>query len=409
MEILIDRKYLLNSFLRYVKIDTVSNAKSRKMPSSKGQVKLAAILEQELKQLGLETSITKNGYVLSEIPANSHSKSPVIAFIAHMDCSDACSGKVKPLVHKNYNGEAIRLPSGIILDPASDNELAERKGDCIISSSGDSLLGGDDKSGIAVIMGAVKYLVENPEIPHGRIRICFTPDEEIARGTDGISIPEIGADYAYTIDSEGCGCVEYETFSADVAEVTFEGISTHPGSAKDKMVNAVRAAATFIGMLPLSISPERTSGREGFLHPIEIAGNPAKIVLDVIIRDFEISGLKEKAEFIHKIAAETAAEHPGARISVHVSQQYRNMRYWLDKDMTPVNHALKAVKEAGLTAISLPVRGGTDGSRLTEKGLLTPNLSNGSHNPHSVNEWASLDEMQKSSEILVRIAKSYAK
>ncbi len=408
MDIQIDKEDLLDRFLRYVKIDTQSDPHSSTTPSTKKQWELIRLLKKELKEMGLKDVIlTEFGYVLATIPSNSEKNDlPQIAFFAHIDTSDACPGDAKPIVHRKYDGKPIILPD----DPAqilSKEEiplLAKKVGEDIITASGKTLLGADDKAGVAIIMSFIKYLLSHPEIIHGPIRICFNPDEEIGRGVEKISISDIDAIVAYTLDSEDIGEINGETFSADQAEIHISGVAAHPGSAKGVMVNALRLAASIITKLPKELSPEETSDKEGFIHPVELTGTAEEATIRLILRDFELDGLKSKKQLLENIIKELTKKDPKAKITLTVTPQYKNMRYWLDDDPRPVEKAKQAMKRAGITPLLLPVRGGTDGSRLTEKGLLTPNLFTGFHNIHSEKEWISLQDMALSATVLVHLA-----
>lgn len=407
MEITIDQEDLLERFLRYVKIDTQSDIHSSSCPSTEKQWELLRLLEQELKDLGLyDISLTNAGYVLCTIPSNSSKKNvEQIAFLAHVDTADACPGNAKPIVHKQYDGSPIILPDDPtqILTVEEIPLLGEKIGEDIITASGKTLLGADDKAGVTIVMGLVKYLMEHPEIPHGPIRICFNPDEEIGRGFHNLPIIELNARAAYTLDSEDLGEINEETFSADQAIVEVEGVASHPGSAKDVMVNALKQASLFISRLPDQLSPEHTSGREGFIHPLELTGSAEKAVIRLILRDFELEGLEAKGEFLKKLTQELEEKEPRASWTISITPQYRNMRYWLDKDPFPVEAAKEAITRAGLKPFSRPIRGGTDGSYLTENGLPTPNIFTGFHNIHSLKEWVSLQDMVLSVKTLIHL------
>lgn len=281
--------------------------------------------------------------------------------------------------------------------------MEKKIGEDIITASGKTLLGADDKAGVTIVMGLVKYLMEHPEIPHGPIRICFNPDEEIGRGFHNLPIIELNARAAYTLDSEDLGEINEETFSADQAIVEVEGVASHPGSAKDVMVNALKQASLFISRLPDQLSPEHTSGREGFIHPLELTGSAEKAVIRLILRDFELEGLEAKGEFLKKLTQELEEKEPRASWTISITPQYRNMRYWLDKDPFPVEAAKEAITRAGLKPFSRPIRGGTDGSYLTENGLPTPNIFTGFHNIHSLKEWVSLQDMVLSVKTLIHL------
>ncbi len=396
-----DKVDLLERFLRYVQIDTESDASSPTCPSTDKQWNLIYFLERELKELGIkDVHVTEFGYVLATLPSNSKKKVPQIAFFAHVDTADACRGGAKPIVHRNYDGRPIILPDDPtqVLSPENIPLLKEKIGEDIITASGATLLGADDKAGVAIIMSMVRHLINHPEILHGPIRICFNPDEEIGRGMDKIELTELNAEYAYTLDSEHVGQIDFETFSADQAVIEIDGTAAHPGSAKGLLVNALRLATDVIQKLPKGIFPEDVEGREGFIHPLEINGTAEKATIRFILRDFELDGLSEKRRVLQAIVDEI-----GPKAKLTIKPQYRNMRYWLEKDMKPVEYAREAIKRAGLKVYSEPVRGGTDGSRLTERGLLTPNIFTGFHNIHSPLEWVSLQDMALSVKTLIHL------
>ncbi len=399
----IDKEDLLERFLRYVRIDTQSDPHSMSCPSTKKQWELIHLLEKELKEMGLkDVRVTEFGYVLGIIPATSKKKNlPQIAFLAHVDTADACPGGAKPIVHRNYNGKPIVLPDdpSQILTKEEIPLLAKKIGEDIITASGKTLLGADDKAGVAIIMSMVRHLIKHPEIIHGPIRICFNPDEEIGRGMNKISLEEINAKFAYTLDSEDVGEINGETFSADLAVVQIDGVAAHPGSAKGVMVNALRLAAEFITNLPKELSPEETSDRDGFIHPVELTGSSEKATIRMILRDFELTGLEAQKKLLQELIKKDW--------NLSVTPQYRNMRYWLDKDPLPIEYAKEAMLRTGLKPLLNSVRGGTDGSRLTERGLLTPNLFTGFHNIHSEKEWVSLQDMALSATALVHLAQIF--
>jgi len=382
---------------------------SSSYPSTDKQLVLLRRLVDELREIGLsDAEIDGHGYVMATIPATSDKPGvPVIGLVAHVDTSPEMSGAgVKPLVHENYRGQDIVLPD----DPAqvlrlSENpHLEEQIGHDIITASGNTLLGADNKAGVAEIMGAAEYLVAHPEIAHGKIRIGFTPDEEVGRGTQHFDVEKFGARYAYTLDGETLGEVEMETFSADSMTVTFRGFNTHPGYAKDKMVNAIKIAAEFIGRLPKdSLSPETTEGYEGYVHPYVLNGGTDRASVKLLIRDFSTPGLKEKEELVEKLARATAVDFPGASVEIEVQESYRNMREVLDDHPDVVENAKEAIRRAGLEVRMHPIRGGTDGSRLCFMGLPTPNLFAGEHNFHSRLEWISTYDMHKAVEVIVHL------
>ena len=392
---------LLSRFLRYVQIDTQSDEKSTTFPSTPGQLVLLEMLRNELAALGAaEVQMTRHGYVLASIPATTRKRNvPTIAFVAHVDTAPDCSGKdVKPRVHRRYDGKPIRFPDNrhLVLDPSSSPELAAAVGNDLVTASGNTLLGSDDKSGVAVIMTLVEKLLKENKLKHGRVRICFTPDEEIGRGVDKLDLKTLGADVAYTLDGGSPGEISWETFSADAAEVTIEGITTHPMEARAKgMVNAAYLAGKILAALPRErCAPETTAGRQGFIHPTWIEGRVERAVVKFILRDFELAGLAEKGTIMKGLCAGLQATEPRARIRCKIRKQYRNMAYWLRKDMRPVEVARRAFAAVGLTPFDHAVRGGTDGSRLTEMGLPTPNLFCGEHNAHGPLEWVAVQDME---------------
>lgn len=403
---------LLDRFVRYARIDTQANEHSNTYPSTDKQKDLSRLLLEECKSLGLsDATMDEWGIVLATIPGNTHA--PTIAWVAHVDTSPEYSGtNVKPLVHANYKGGDIPLPGDTtkIIRVAENPALKDLIGGTIITSDGSTLLGADDKAGIAAIMTAAAHLMAHPEIKHGPIKICFTCDEEIGHGVDKLDLKKLGAVCAYTLDGDGQGAVDAETFSADLAVVTVHGINTHPSVGKDSMVNALRILGTFIAKMPWErLSPETTCDREGFLHPYQIEGGVAKASVRIILRDFETAKLADHAKLLEEIAAELGKRHPKARIEVKVTPQYRNMRDGLTKEPRALAKALEATRAAGLSPRQTIIRGGTDGSRLTELGLPTPNLSTGEHNPHSPLEWTSVEEMQKAADVLVALAAGWGK
>jgi tripeptide aminopeptidase len=392
---------LLSRFLRYVQIDTQSDETSTTFPSTPGQRVLLEMLKNELVTLGAaDVQMTRHGYVLASIPAINHKRNvPTIAFVAHVDTSPDCSGKaVKPRVHHRYDGKPIRFPDNprLVLDPACAPELAAAIGKDVVTANGNTLLGSDDKSGVAVIMTLVERLLREKKLSHGLIRICFTPDEEIGRGVDKLDLKTIGADVAYTLDGGSPGEISWETFSADAAEVTIDGITTHPMEARAKgMVNAAYLAGKLLAALPRErCAPETTDGRAGFIHPTSIEGRVERAVVKFILRDFELEGLAEKRAVLQGLCAGLRATEPRARVRCKIRKQYRNMAYWLRKDMRPVELARRAFAAVGLKPYDSAVRGGTDGSRLTEMGLPTPNLFCGEHNAHGPLEWVAVQDME---------------
>lgn len=404
---MIDSSDLLDRFLRYVRIDTRSDENSSSTPSTVGQWELLRLLEKELLGLGLtDVVLTEHGYVLATLPATSKKNVPMIAWFAHVDTATNLPGAAKPIVHRNYNGQPIILPDNPAqkLSVETTPLLRQAIGHDIITASGTTLLGSDDKSGVATIMTTVRHLLLHPEIIHGPVRICFNPDEEIARGVNHLDLAQIGAECGYTLDGSAPGEIDFETFSADAAILEIEGIASHPGWARDIMVNALRIAGRFLDKLPMEQSPERSSGREGFIHPVECSGSAEQARVKMILRAFELTDLATQRQLLEKIVQELRIAEPRAKIEIIFSEQYRNMRYWLEKDMRPVEFAREALRRAGLIPRSQAIRGGTDGSTLTQRGLPTPNLFCGMNEVHSQREWVSLQDMAKAVETLVHLA-----
>ncbi|NOT34390.1 MAG: peptidase T [Candidatus Eisenbacteria bacterium] len=402
---------VVERFLRYVQLDTQSDESSDTVPSTAKQLVLLDLLVTELRSLGItDATRDEHGVVMATIPATTRKPGvPVIGLLAHVDTSPESPGAgVKPLVHRAWDGRDLVLPddSSIVLRASELPELAAFKGHDIITASGTTLLGADDKSGVAAIMAAVEYLLAHPEIPHGAIRIGFTPDEEIGRGADHFDVTRFGAFCAYTLDSGLLGQLDAETFSGDSATVTFTGFNTHPGYAKDRMRNSIKAAADFLTRLPAdALSPETTHEREGYLHPYVIEGGVDRTSIRMIVRDFAVSGLHEREALLQRLAREAAAAHPGISATVEVRENYRNMREVLDQHPQILDHAREAIRRAGLTPLDSAIRGGTDGSRLSFMGLPTPNLFAGQHNFHSKLEWVAATELEKAVETVVELAK----
>ena len=402
---------VLERFLRYVKLDTASDPTSESTPSTAKQLVLLDLLVEELSALGLKDAKRDEfGIVMATLPANTSKKNvPVIGFLAHVDTSPELSGaNVKPIVHRNYDGRDIVLPDhpSAVLSPKEDADLAGKRGEDIVTASGDTLLGADDKAGVAVVMAAVEHLVRNPGVPHGTLRIAFTPDEEIGRGVRQFDIARFGARYAYTLDGAGLGTLEAETFSADSMTVTFQGRNTHPGFATGVMVNAVKVAADFINRLPKdTLSPEKTKDKEGFVHPNDIIASVDRTKVHFIIRDFETSELAVKEEFLKKLAIDTVKDWPGSSAIFEVKESYRNMRDEIARHPQILELAREAIRESGMTPIETSIRGGTDGSILTEMGLPTPNLFSGQHRFHSRLEWVSSQDMEIAARTIVNLAR----
>jgi tripeptide aminopeptidase len=404
---------LLDRFCRYVRVDTTAVEGSSTYPSSPGQLELGRMLTEELRALGLrDAKQDEHGIVLATIPATVRHDAPTIAWIAHVDTSPETTGRnVKPIVHENYDGRDIVLPGDTskIIRTADNPELLNLKGKTLITTDGTTLLGADDKAGVAVIMEAAAQLIVRPELPHGPIRVCFTCDEEIGHGVDHVDLKELGAVVGYTLDGGGQGEIDGETFSADLAVVTIRGVNIHPSIGKGRMVNAVRLAGLFLDRLPrLCQSPETTAEREGFLHPYRIEGGVAEVTLRILLRDFDTPRLADRAELLRTIARTVTAEYPQASIDVQVTPQYRNMADGLKKEPRALAFAEEAMRRAGLQPKLTIVRGGTDGSRLTEMGLPTPNLSTGEHSIHSPLEWTCLEEMAAAVRVLIELARIWA-
>lgn len=407
----IDSADLLERFLRYVQIDTRSHDATGTTPSTPGQWDLLRLLERELHGIGArEVTIDQHGYVLGTIPATVKESVPVIAWFGHCDTATNLPSAAKPIVHRQYDGQPIVLPDdpSQVLTVETTPFLREAIGQDVITASGTTLLGADDKAGVAIVMAAARHLLRHPEIPHGKIRVCFNPDEEIGHGVDKLNLATVGAATAYTLDGAERGEICFETFSADGAVLEIHGIASHPGWAKNVMVNALRLAARYVAALPMAQTPERTAGREGFIHPLEITGTAEHATVRFIIRDFELDGLAAKHALMEQLAADLRTAEPKARVTLTFKEQYRNMRYWLEKDMRPVEFAREAARRAGVKPFDQPIRGGTDGSRLTARGLPTPNIFTGMHEVHSQREWVSLQDMEKAVETLLHLAQVWA-
>ncbi|NPV11783.1 MAG: peptidase T [Ignavibacteria bacterium] len=399
---------VVERFLRYVKYDTQSSEESTTFPSTEKQKILGQILADELKEIGMQNvELDEFGYVYAELPSNSDKDVPPIGFLAHMDTSPEVSGaNVNPIIHKNYDGGKIVLPADPtqVIDPEEHPDLKEQIGNDIITADGTTLLGADNKAGLAEIVDAMRYLIQHPEIKHGPIKVCFTPDEEVGRGTEKIRLDRFGAKYAYTVDGESLGEIENETFCADTVILTIQGFNCHPGYAKNKLVNAIKIAADFIDALPKdSLSPETTEGREGYVHPYVVNGGVDVTTIKILIRDFEEAGLKEKEAFLKALAEEIVSKYPKASFKFEVQESYRNMRYVLDKHPQVVQYALEAVERAGIKPKLNIIRGGTDGSRLSYMGLPCPNIFAGEHAFHSRLEWISVQDMQKAVDVIVNL------
>ena len=399
--------------LRYVKIDTQADASSPSSPSTEKQYDLLRPLAAELKELGAQdVTLTDYGAVIATIPATVKTDAPAIAFLAHVDTAPQFSGTgVKPIVHRNYDGSDIVLPDNpsLVLSPKALPYLTERIGDDIVTASGTTLLGADDKAGVAIVMTMARHLLQNTSIPHGVIRIGFTPDEEIGRGVNAKLPGDLKADFAYTLDGAHRGEIVYETFSADGAVVKVQGVSIHPGWAKDKMVNALLLAAKIVDTLPnATLTPETTAGRQGFLFISNFQGTSDLATFNVALRDFELDLLASHGELLKKVCAAVQAGEPRAEITCTITPQYRNMRYWLEDNMSPVELAREACRQVDIAHFSIPIRGGTDGSRLTEMGVPTPNVFTGMQEIHGPLEWVSIQDMVRATEMCVKLAELWA-
>jgi tripeptide aminopeptidase len=401
---------VLERFLQYVRYDTRSDESSTTVPSTSTQLVLQRHLVDELKTLGLhDAGLDAHGYVMATIPATTTRHAvPAIGFIAHVDTSPEMSGtNVVPIVHERYDGRDIVLPDDTtaVLRLADNPALAGQIGHDIVTASGSTLLGADDKAGVAEIVTAAAYLMAHPEIPHGTVRVAFTPDEEIGRGAAHFDVSRFGCRCAYTLDGGSRGEVEDESFSADAMILVFHGFNTHPGYAKGRMVNAIKVAADFVHHLPADLSPETTEGYEGFLHPYVQQSGVDRTTVKLLVRDFHTSGLTAKEGLVEQLARETVARHPGARVDVTIEESYRNMKVVLDRHLEVVEYAYEAVRRAGLAVQAIPIRGGTDGSKLSFMGLPTPNLFAGEHNFHSRLEWVSRQDMEKAVEVIVALCR----
>jgi tripeptide aminopeptidase len=399
--------------VRYTAIDSQSDEKSESVPSTAIQLEMLRLLRAELEEMGAEdVTLTDYGAVLATIPATTVG-APTIGFLAHVDTAPAYNATgVKPRVHRAWDGADILYPDApeLALSAAALPYLASKVGHDIVTASGATLLGADDKAGVAIVMTAARHLLGHPEIPHGKIRVAFTPDEEIGRGVDKRLPADLGVDFAYTLDAARVGEVEYESFSADAAVVKVTGVSIHPGTAKGVLVNALHLAAKIVATLPqATMTPETTEGREGFIHIYEMRGTAAEAELRLILRDFERDGLAAKGALLKQVCEAVAATEPRARIACEIKAQYRNMRYWLENDMRPVELARAACEAEGIEPVSKPIRGGTDGSRLTEMGVPTPNIFTGMQEIHGPLEWVSVQDMAAATKVVIRLAEIAAK
>ena len=403
---------LQDRLVRYAAIDSQSDENSPTSPSTDIQFDMSNLLVKELKEIGAQdVTLTDYGTVLATVPGTV--EGPTVGFLAHVDTAPQFNAAgVKPRVIKGYNGGEITFPDDpdLVLSPKDHPYLAGKEGHDLITASGLTLLGADDKSGVSIVMTLARHLIENPDIPHGPIRIAFTPDEEIGRGVDAKLPADLGVDFAYTLDGSDLGEIIYESFSADRAIVSIKGVSIHPGWAKEKMVNAAHLASKIVQTLPqATMTPETTDGREGFLHVTDMAGGSSEMEIKLILRDFERDGLAAKGDLLRSVCAAVQASEPRAEISCEIYPQYRNMRYWLEEDMTPVDLALEACRANGIDPISVPIRGGTDGSRLTEMGVPTPNIFCGMQCVHGPLEWVSVQDMADSLQVCLTLAQLAAR
>jgi len=400
---------VIERLLRYVVIDTQSDPASPTCPSTEKQKDLGRVLAAELQAMGIsDAHLDELGYVYATIPATSTKKVPVICFCSHMDTSPDCTGKnVKPQIIKNYRGGDITLPGdpNQVIRASEHPALSDQIGNDLITTDGTTLLGADNKAGVAEIMDAAQFLVKNPQVKHGTIKILFTPDEEIGRGVDKVNLKKLGADFAYTIDGESAGHIEDETFSADGVTIVIAGVSTHPGFAKGKMEHAIKIAAAIVDQLPKNTcSPETTDGMQGFLHPIAVSGTLEQATLGFIVRDFNDDGLKEKEALLENIVKEVMKAFPRSTYRMQIKEQYRNMKRVIDRHPETVEYAIEAIRRAGLTPVRNSIRGGTDGSRLSFMGLPCPNIFAGEHAFHSRLEWVSRQDMEKAVQTIVHLA-----
>lgn len=401
---------LQERLVRYARIDSQSDEFSTTTPSTECQWDMLRELETELRAMNArDVRLTPTGFVIATIPATvTDHAMPVVAFFAHVDTAPQFNAtNVKPVVYPNWDGSDIHYPDNpsLLLSPKVDPYLASKVGDDIITASGLTLLGADDKSGVAIVMTLAEYLLAHPEVKHGDVRVCFTPDEETGTGVRQLNLDDVRADVAYTLDGGCRGELTYESFSADKAEVCIDGVSIHPGTATGKMVNAMQLAAKLLTMLPQSTrTPETTSGREGFIHPTTISGGAASVRMGFILRDFEREALHEHGHLLQMICDTVQASEPRAKVTCTITKQYRNMRYWLEDDMRPVQLAEEAMRALAIEPVFKPIRGGTDGSQLTEHGLPTPNLFCGSNSVHGPLEWSSVQDMGWATEVCVKLA-----
>lgn len=399
---------VVDRFVRYAKIDTQSDPNSTTFPSTEKQKNLARLLVEELLEMGItDAHMDEHGYVYASIPSNTEKEVPVVCFCSHMDTAPDCSGKdVEPIIHRNYQGGDIHLPyDGIVLKASDHPDFKNQIGNDIITADGRTLLGADNKAGVAEIMDAAHFLMTYPEVKHGKISILFTPDEEVGRGVDYVSVEKIGADFGYTVDGEALGHIEDQTFSADGVEVVVHGLSIHPGFAKGRMENAVKIVADIVHALPKDrLSPETTAGSEGFIHPTDIGGIMEKASAKFIVRDFTDEKLQAHEDYLKSVVEGVMENYPNSSYEFIVTEQYRNMKEILDQRPEIVQNALDAMERSGMNPVRGSIRGGTDGSRLSYMGLPCPNIFAGEHAFHSKEEWVSIHDMQKAVETIINIA-----
>lgn len=407
ISLLMLRYTVQNRFLKYITVDTQSDPESKTIPSTQKQKNLGQILVAELLEIGLKDAhLDEFGYVYATVPANTTKAVPVICFCSHLDTSPDCSGEnVKPIVHKNYQGQDLVLPDDptVIIRLKEHPDLRHQISNDVITASGTTLLGADNKAGLAAIVDACKQLIDHPKIKHGTIKILFTPDEEIGRGVDKVDMQKLAADFGYTIDGESAGTIENETFSANGARLIIKGISTHPGFAKGKMESALKIAGKILAQLPPQLSPENTAGKEGFIHPVSVNGLVEEAVIDFIIRDFDVEKLKTHAAIIREVTENVLKDYPNASFTLQISEQYRNMKQVLDQHPQVIAYGMEAIKRAGLQPRLQSIRGGTDGSRLSFMGLPCPNIFAGEHAFHSKQEWVSVQDMQKAVDTILHL------
>ncbi len=396
-----------NRFLNYVTIDTQSDPGSKTVPSTEKQKNIGRLLVAELLEIGLkDAQLDEYGYVYATVPANTAKDVPVICFCSHMDTSPDCSGEnVKPIVHANYQGQDLFLPDdpAVVVRLEEHPDLQYQIGNDVITASGTTLLGADNKAGIAAIVDACRQLMDHPEIKHGRIRILFTPDEEIGRGVDKAELQKLAADFGYTVDGESAGTIENETFSADGARLIINGISSHPGFAKGKMESALKIAGRVLADLPAALSPENTAGKQGFIHPVSVSGHVEEAIIDFIVRDFDTEKLGDHANVVRQATENVLKDYPHASFILQIHQQYRNMKQVLDQHPQVIEYGIEAITRAGLEPRLQSIRGGTDGSRLSFMGLPCPNIFAGEHAFHSKQEWVSVQDMQKAVDTILHL------